>query len=439
MDILGRLDFAYPLLIKLLFENIYIVKYHYYWSYLGTTYNPNYEKAVISWVVAIIFAIMVKICARTKLSALFGVLVNISAIPSLSIYWLKNQSSEAFWLIVLYWSIWWFCTFVLSSADKKKDGWNCQGQRQSFIPDINNTIVLIVYIWTVVTTLYLSMRYGGLRLFIDLGDVYTYRLSGVSMSSIEGYIFAWNTNALLPILFGVHYLQDRKILFCSDMVLMLLSYGIFGNKSMLMTIPLVFGVIILHRMDMMKHFGSMIGVFIAVYVVASFFVPSQMFVALGDRILDGPAAGHYNYYDFFSNHGNPLLYLRESILRAFANSPYEQGITRIIGSSAKYYSGAYNNMNNGLFSMAYANFGIAGVIVQPIIIVVTFHLFCKLLEDYDDVMIYILALIHALFLISTSYFSWLITGGLVIDALVLFAIRRYDFLRLYSKRVRLRI
>ena len=420
-----------PLIVKLLFEKIYEVKYNYFWAYLGTTFNPNPDKAIASWIMALIFAGAYVTCIKDKRGTLFGLLINISLMPSLSIYWMKDQPEEAFFLIIVYWMIWWICTYIscklysreslrIISENDKTD---------SFIPDNQNIILVAVYLWTAITTLYLSFRYGGLRLFIDLNDVYTYRLSNIGMSSIENYIFAWNTNACIPLLMGIHYLQKRRILFLSDILLMLLSYGIFGNKSMLMTIPLVFGVIILHKLGLTDQTCNMVGVFVIAYITASFIVPSQMFVALGDRILNGPAAGHFNYYDFFSNDGNPLLYLRESIFRLFADSPYEELTSQIIGSSSKYYSGAYNNMNNGLFSIAYANFGIAGVIIQPILIVTTYTLIMRQIASYDKIIQYILTILYALFLISTSYFSWLLTGGVIIEVCILLAIRHFDYIR----------
>lgn len=423
-----------PIVIKVLFERVYAVKYNYYWAYLGATYSPNHTKEMISWILVLVFAIAYVVCIRDQRGTLFGVLVNISLIPSLSIYWMKDQSDEAFFLIIVYWLIWWVCTYIICKIDNKVklQTINSADKRKSFIPDERNILLQALYLWSVITTLYLSMRYGGGRLFIDLNDVYSYRLSGVSMNTLENYIFAWNTNAFIPMLMGIHYLQRKKMLFLTDIVMMLLSYGIFGNKSMLMTIPLVLGVVILHRSGFLDQTCNMVGIFIIIYVGLSFIVPSQMFVALGDRILDGPAAGHYNYYDFFSEKGNPLLYLRESIFRMFADSPYEDTVSRIIGSSAKYYSGAYNNMNNGLFSTAYANFGIAGIIIQPVIITMTYYYIMKLIVDYDDMMKYMLTILYALFLISTSYFSWLLTGGVIVEVVALLLIKRFDYERLIS-------
>ena len=438
LSFLGKIGFLYPIFVKILFEIVYITQYHHYWEYLGVKYEPNFTKAVISWVVAVVFVILGQLCAEDKLGKIFGIFLNVSIIPSLSILWLKNERIDAFLLIVTYWFVWWVITIAFSITRPLCLGLKPnyeKGEDGMFIPSSSNLIVILIYSWVILTTLYLSAKYGGMRLFVDIDNVYAYRLSGVSMSSLESYIFAWNTNALLPLLFGVHFTQRKALLFFGDIIMTLLSYGIFGNKSMLFMIPLVFGVILLSELNVIKHVDKMIGLFIILYLLISVVTSNQMFIALGDRILEGPATGHYNYYDFFSSENNPLLYLRESILRSFMNSPYNDSVSRIIGSSSKYYSGAYNNMNNGLFSVAFANFGIVGVIIQPLVIVGTFYLFCKLIRDFDETIQYILILLHILYLISTTYFSWLMTGGLIVEAFALYAIRYFDGIRIKTNKV----
>lgn len=423
---LDRINFILPLIVKLLFEGIYVFKYSPYWSYIGATFTPNYLKALLSWIIAVLFLSFAGLCTKGKLSTLFGIFVNISVVSSLSIYWLKDESSIAFGQIVLYWLIYFLCTYVLSM---KEASWgNGRGGEElgHFIPAGGNPLLFVLYLWVVATTLYFSICYGDGRLFIPLEDVYTYRLSGLRLGRFEGYIFAWNTNAFIPLFLAFHLLHSKKLLVCSDVLLMMLSYGVFGNKSMLMCVPLVFAVFVIGKVGMLKYLANIIGIIVVVYLCMSFFIPSKMFVALGDRIINGPTAGHYNYYDFFSSAEHPFLYLRESVLRFFARSPYEYPVSEIIGSSADYYSGQYNNMTNGLFSIAYANFGLAGVFIQPILIVGSYFVFIRLLREYNDVVVYTLLSVHALYFLSASFFSWLLTGGGVLVVFVLLLSKRFD-------------
>ena len=416
-----RLDFLLPIFVKLLFEYSYINQYAPLFGYLGVRYSPNYGKMWVSWIPVVVFMIIRKWGRKTKLITLFNVLFFISAIPSFSIYWLRNENGQAFLWITIYWTIWWIISFIISNKAKNKA---YENDRNSFCAGNGSFLFSLIYLIVVLTTLYMSIRYGDMRLFIDFYDVYSYRLAeNNSMSSIMSYIFAWNTNFLLPFFLGAHFLQNKRGLFIFDIVLLMLCYGIYGNKSMLFSIALVLGLIVLYWLNGLKYTDSMIAAFIVVYLMVTICSSNIMFIALGDRVLEGPAAGHYNYYDFFTEPNHPYLYLRDSILRFFTDSPYTQTVSRIIGSSSKYYSGAYNNMNNGLFSTAFAEFGHFGVVLQPIVIVLVYEINLKIIRKYDDLIQYILILIHALYLQSTSFFSWLLTGGLILEMVVMYLLQ----------------
>lgn len=421
--ILRHFDLLLPIIIKILFEIAYITKYSPFFDYLGATYDPNIVKMWFSWIPIIVFMLLRNLGRKTKLTCLFNLYFFISIIPSFSIFWLKDENINACILIFAYWIIWWGITFLLSNREHDDIALE---QKPMFRPYSGNILLAGIYIVVLVTTLYMSAVYGEMRLFINLNDVYTYRLADNSMGSFWAYILAWNTNIFIPFFLGLHYIQKHYALFAIDALLLLFSYGIYGNKSMLFSIVLVAGLIILYKMGSLKYTDTMIGVFIVLYLCLTLCTSNLMFIALGDRIIDGPAAGHYNYYDFFSDPNHPFLYFRDSILRFFADSPYAESVTRIIGSSPKYYSGAYNNMNNGLFSVAFAEFGYFGVLLQPVLIVVLFYCNLKIIHRYDDLIQYILIVLYALYLLSTSCTSWLLTGGLIVEMIVLYAFQFID-------------
>lgn len=75
---------------------------------------------------------------------------------------------------------------------------------------IDKTIVVILFAFLCLSTLYFSFRYGGFRLFVNFSDVYQYRLFGERMTSIGFYIFNWNKNVALPITFIMIFLRMGK-------------------------------------------------------------------------------------------------------------------------------------------------------------------------------------------------------------------------------------
>lgn len=422
---LKKFDFWYPLVIKLLFEFAYINRFSPTYSYMGYYYTPNSDKMWLSWIVAIIFALLRKLCFDSKLSKCFNLMLYLSCIPSLSIYWLKNENTIAFILIVIYWLIWWAATYFICKNEKSVCTNN---DNKLFIPARNDLYIWTIFLFSILTTIIFSARYGGFRVFIQLADVYEYRLAeGNQMGTLASYIYIISANLFIPLCLSIHLVQKRYILFSIDIILMLLCYGIYGNKSMLFTVGIIAGLIVLYRLKALRYLDGMIAVFIISYLIIILMIPKynvNMITALGSRMLVGPPCGQYYYYDFFSQSTNPYLFLRESIFRHFAPSPYSDRVSVLIGSSTKYFTGHYNNMNNGLMAIAFANFGFIGVVFHPVLLVNTLKINLRILNKYNEIVQYILLILHVIYLISTTYFSWLVSGGLLLEMLILYFLRK---------------
>ena len=150
-----------------------------------------------------------------------------------------------------------------------------------------------------------------------------------------------------------------------------MSYSIYGNKFVVFQIIYVVGIWMVTKFDLDSFLNNIMTVIMIVISILSMFVEKTMFglwgIALLYRLLFIPAEAHFFYFDFFQYH--PYLYLSQGILKNIIEDPYDHMVSVIIGSSFDYnYTGAYNNLNNGLFSDAYANFGLLGVIVFPVIL-----------------------------------------------------------------------
>jgi hypothetical protein len=83
------------------------------------------------------------------------------------------------------------------------------------------------------------------------------------------------------------------------------------------------------------------------------------------RVMILPAHLHWIHYEFFQS--NELLYLTQSALKFFFDSPYKENIQFLLGD---YFIGQITaRANNGLFSDGYMNFGAASVLVYPVVTV----------------------------------------------------------------------
>ena len=410
-----------PIGIKLLFEIVYMTRIAEAYSYLGSYAEPNYIKGIFSWLAFFGFYVAQRYMRAGDLKYCFDLLFTISVIPTLSIYWMKNCSTIAFLLIVLYWAIWLFATYVFSRS-KGNQLRKPMEESYGIIPRGKNTVLRLLFLWLVISTIYFSYRYGEFRTFISFQDVYTYRLDmGNKMGTVEGYLFSWNTHVFLPLCLIIH-LDSRKYLHAAvDVLLMLLSYSIYGNKIVFLSIIMVFCFWILRRFEVSKYAIEMVNAVIVVFLLILVILPANRFslvpLSLVHRVFSVPAEAHYYYYDFFQN--NELLYLRQSILRWLFESPYPQEVSKIIGSSTKYYiTGSYNNANNGCFSDAYQNFGVLGVLIYPIVLVGTIDLIQRNLRPFATNIRFVFLSMMVLYLYSAYYFSWLLSGGAIIGVIV---------------------
>jgi hypothetical protein len=83
------------------------------------------------------------------------------------------------------------------------------------------------------------------------------------------------------------------------------------------------------------------------------------------RVMILPAHLHWVHYEFFQS--NELLYLTQSALKFFFDSPYKENIQFLLGD---YFIGQLTaRANNGLFSDGYMNFGAVSVLIYPIMTV----------------------------------------------------------------------
>lgn len=414
--------YSLPILFKIIFEATYIYRISAMFDYFGTYTKTNYCKAILSWMVFLTLIFLWAELENNKFKSIYGLLMYLSIIPTLSIYWLKDESTYAFLYIGLYWLMWLASIFIMDKAGKGK---KCADSGK-WVPSISNRVVICLLFWLIISTFFFSYKYGEMRLYISIGSVYEYRFN-TPMPTIFSYLFNWNLNVLLPFALMVCIKNRKYFMSLICILLFLMSYSIYGNKTMLFTIFMILGVAVLDEINLVHYTDMMVGCALIVCQLITFILPNRTVIALLHRFLSIPAEGHYYYYDFFSTAGNDFLYLRESIFRFFAKSPYKNLISMTIGANTKYYpayvEGDINNMNNGLFSDAFQNFGIVGVLIYPTVIVLVLYVLLRVMREYDDATQFTI-LISTLFYLSSGYlFSWLLTGGVLVLMVVLHLIK----------------
>lgn len=405
-------------------------------AYMNNIAHYNYYKLLISWILFFLFFLISGLLSEGMLKFSYTFLFMFSLVPSLTVWWVRDDNNLCMILILLYWMCWGGFSIIVERTrlgDSKiflRRQWYSETLDIKAKNKVKNNIGFIIsaFMACLVLVLFFSYKYGAGRLFISLGSVYKYRqVMGNAMSSFESYVFNWLPSIIMPFILMYFLIYKHFVGAIAICLLISMCYSVYGNKAMLFMLPLTVGITIIHKVNLKKYlinyllFGmNLITLFSCIVYHAGI---TRWGVALVDRISTGISTGHFYYYDFFQKH--EFLYLRQSVFRLFMKSPYNQAIGVIIGSHPDYNStGNTNNFNNGVFSDAYANFGVVGVILFPILFVLSIRIFEKVLMEIDESYKYLILCWLLLYCMSIGYFQWLLSGGFIISII---------FMQLYRK------
>lgn len=419
-------DLMITFLIKALFEIGYgMVAQNVYVYYV---YSPNIVKSFLSWIIvlSIVCLLRKEKWDNDSLYYYFKLFFYINIIPCCSLFWMQDARNAVFLIIMVYWGVFIATLFYLPKCIPKR--WMIS---KDIIYDnygaltVDSKFFYLFFVLTILIGAYCSWRYGEWRIFVSYNNIYHIRENAEAMSWGLGYIFAWCTNTLMPIAL-CEAISRRKIgCVLIELILFLLTYSIYGQKIILISALIVFIVTIFYEylkneLDLFIGTGVIIlqavSVFFLLHDNIEFF---QLSLQLFNRGLIVPNAHYFYYVDFFSKDENPFLFFSESLFRYFINSPYRESISRIIGSSPPYYPvGIDNNATSGLVSSAYANLGIVGVIIQPILIVLCLAFHSILVRRINNSLWLVFLILNSILLISIPFSTWLVTGGGLLQMLI---------------------
>lgn len=223
---------------------------------------------------------------------------------------------------------------------------------------------LKILFWVyVAASLYLFAKRGGIdsRAF-DFSDIYELRAED-NIKGLDGYLKNWCVKALFPFFFLYTFEKKQYFRTVLCLVLQMLLYLSFGEKTTLFSMVLVTGVYFVYTLR--KPAILFLGFSVVVLIPLIVYLENgdyDWLSSLSRRFCHVPSAIGYNYYDFFSS-GNPHLWLSETMIgRLFGiPSPYPR-------TFSYYISGGQGMANTGIVADAYANGGIYLCILFAIIL-----------------------------------------------------------------------
>lgn len=287
---------------------------------------------------------------------------------------------------------------------------------------IASTLLGLLFIFYIFISIYLIIVRGGIdpRAF-SFEEIYSLRAEN-KITGILGYFVNWCTKAFFPFFFMYYFYKKKHIYLIIMSVLQILFYLSFGNKAFLLSLGFLLFMLFIMKMskNIARDFiGSMTLANIAAYLLDVLNISKFLRDVLPFRLLFVPAMGQFQYYEYFIIYDK--LYFSEGKIGRLLSIPYkyEYPIGVIVN---QYFRGKdfFSNGNTGIFSYAFADAGIIGMIAMAIIVGLIFWTIDSTTSKLP-VYITVCAMSYACVVLNdTGLLISLMTGGIMVTMILLF-------------------
>ena len=370
--------------------------------YMRLQYIANNNKVIISYVLLLIVLVITEFNEKRFSDVFMAVELIVMYIPMLSLYAYSDRST-AFMLVITI-------SYCIQEAIIRLSRTVCVDKE--IVVSGSASICLEISILALIggAMLYSLINYGmGSLAAMDLMNVYSIR-EGVGYSFPFSYIIPWVFKVVCVFVIVLGMYRKQIILFLVGFIPQFYLYLIYANKSTLFSLGLVILVYYLYsRWDIIKSLVyGLAGMTLAsgvFYSVTGNIYPISLMVR---RTLFVPATIKFSYYDFFKE--NELLYFADnSIGKLFGvTSKYTMEAPKLIAS---YLGVPDSHCNSGYWGDAYANYGMAGVVIFSVILVLIVLLVERISKGVPTKVVYPILIILFYYLNDSALLTWLLGGG----------------------------
>jgi hypothetical protein len=280
-------------------------------------------------------------------------------------------------------------------------------------------VTLFVLSGSVVIYSYLNT---GLRFHFSLIDVYDIRAEAREFEAPFplNYLVSLADN-LIPFLaiYALH--QKRYIIFTLAILIIYVNFSIAGTKQIIfVTVLGALGYFVIRDFSRsIRLVYAAIGLIILGTAESIFNSTNTLNTLFAYRVLFIPVELHYSYYSYFQLH--EILYFNQSILKWFSGVEREN-IQFLLG---EFSIGEFTaRANNGLFSDAYMNLGVIGVLVFPPILALFLRVLDGSVIGLPQRILFVVTVYVGFVLLGMTFTSALLTSGLIFLVLLLYSLPR---------------
>ncbi len=404
------LQIALIILYRLCLDFVYIKEISPLYSYAGFTVDLNplwYLCTLLT--VAIFSPFLAALLEKQAPSAAMITFISLLYFIPLTSYCGCRQGNILFFIIgICYWAILLLLEFRLPILYIKRPSYRHA-----------SAFFAVLTILSALFVLYISGRYAGFRITLNLTNVYGIRAEAADYN-IPG-IFSYILSGM-PILLSfllLYWLQRRKYLVVGGLcIVFLLLFSISAQKSTFFLLLLILAGYFFYRKWMLRWAPALlilmvIGSVLIKELFGSLWIMS-MFIR---RVMYLPVQISEAYMEFFQN--QPLNLFRYGIMGKLSfDGIYSSGVPYIIG---EYMGSAGTSCNNGLLGDVFANLPtIMGLFILPLILVLCFRLMNAVTYQHEPKVTIALCIYFANSFINCSWSVALLSHGFLIACLMLY-------------------
>jgi hypothetical protein len=288
----------------------------------------------------------------------------------------------------------------------------------------SNQLAGFLLVFIVAASLYFffaAYRSGLLaHLSFDYSTIYSVRARAQSLFSVPlaGYLINWQAKVIniALLLYGLCRRKISVIIFA--LILQCITFGLLNHKSMIILPFAAFATVLFyHRRRWAYALFAGNFLLLVVLYIGYIYLDSNVIASLGiRRAFFSSIHGQSLYFNFFSNDGNDLILLSDSIFSMFIEYPYQTYHPKLLSYLVLGHGGSWNA---GFYGDAYANFGLAGPILFSMFLTLWLRFLDSVSKGLPNQYAAALVVAPALNLVNSAFFATLLTHGFLLAAVVL--------------------
>lgn len=407
------------------------------YSKYGIIYDPrdHVSLGVLSLIVGLLAYFLFRSCdLRNASSAIVMTLFSLSFVGNSAVWWAMNASTTFLIFSIVYWVL--IIVFLRLICSKKAHGRAVKESPYRLKKDYLGILILVVAL--VLVGMFVAWGLiSNFQITFDLTDATELR-----MASREALYSGWMTrfvhfSACIVIPLGASYfIIKRSILGIAIMMLLeIVAYSVAGTKTYLFTFVVCCILSVMVNKSKRFSFFVYVPLFLGVVVLLSciLYVIGNDFLInyVTRRVILTTSFNNWQYTEFFLD--NNKLYMLNgalSFLTSFGiKFPYnEDNFSSYMGGWI--YGDTNTNASNGMIGDAYANFGLVGLVLFPLLLMAALYVFDCCTRKIMPVYTLSTIISFCQFALNGTLISVLVSYGFVFAILVFFLISKCGYFRI---------